>query len=79
MNVDDEVEVGRTLEQTDIATAVFVPNSLIEVLEAVGLPQYMLYAKRGATALCASREALSRVPLRVFQVAVGVDVKRFPV
>ena len=45
------------------------------------LPQYILYAKRGwhpergATAECVSEEALSRVPLHVFQVAMGVNVK----
>ena len=43
MTVDDKVEVGRILAPTDI----FVPDSLTEVLGAVGLPQYTLYAKRG--------------------------------
>ena len=59
MNVDDKVEVGRILEQTD---------SLTEVLGAIGLPQYMLYVRRGwhpergATAEYVSEEALSRGP-----------------
>ena len=43
MNVDDEVEVDRILAQTDI----LVPGSSPELLGAVGLPQYTLYAQRG--------------------------------
>ena len=38
-----KVEVGRILAQNDI----LVPDSLTEVLGAIGLPQYKLYAKRG--------------------------------
>ena len=78
MNVDNEVEVDRILAQTNL----LVPDSLTEVLGAVGLPQYTLYAKRGwhpergATVECGSEEPLSTGPLRVFQVAMGADVKR---
>ena len=79
MNVDDEVEVDRILAQTNL----LVPDSLTEVLGAVGLPQYTLYAKRGwhpergATAECGLEvEALSRGLFRVFHVAMSVNVKR---
>ena len=43
MTVDDEIEVGRILAKTDIP----VPDSFTEVLGAVALPQYTLYAQRG--------------------------------
>ena len=76
MNIDDEV--GRILAQTDI----LVPHSLAKVLAAVGLPHYMLYAKRGwhpergAMAGCGSEETLFRGALHAFLVAKGVDAKR---
>ena len=65
MNVDDQVEVGCILAQTDL----LVSDFLTELLGAVGLPHYTLYAKRGwhpergATTECRSEEALSRGPL----------------
>ena len=78
MNVDNEDKGGCILLQTDI----LVPDSLTEVLGTVGLLQYMLFAKRGwhlkrgTVAECGSEETLYRGPLRVFHVAMGVDVKR---
>ena len=42
MNVDDEVEVDQALLQADI----LVPDSLPQLLGAVGLPQYTLYVQR---------------------------------
>ena len=56
INVDEAVDVVRTLTQTDI----LVPGSLPELLGAVGLSQYTLYEKtgwhreRGAMADCRS-------------------------
>ena len=61
MNVDDKVEAGRILAQT-------------EVLGAVGLPHYTLYAEG-----MASREGSNnqvRIGEDSFHVAIGVDVKR---
>ena len=83
MNID--VEVGRILVQADRYTAVFIPNSLTEVLEAVKLPQYryMLYAKRrwqperGATAEYAPGEAFSRGPPPHLSSGYGDGCKRY--
>ena len=41
MNVNDEVEMARVVVQADI----LVPDSSTELLEVVGLPQYMLYVQ----------------------------------
>ena len=72
MNINDEAEVDRILAQVDI----LVPGSSPELLGAVGLPQFTLYAQRrfgperGATAECGSKETLARGPLCVFHLAV---------
>ena len=72
MNVDNEVKVGRILALTDI----LVPHSLAEVLGAVELPHFTLYAKRGwhpesgATAECDSEENLSRGPVWMLNAAM---------
>ena len=72
MNIDDKAEVDRILAQADI----LVPDSSPELLGAVGLPQFTLYAYRrfhpesGATAECGSKMTLARGPLRVFHVPV---------
>ena len=44
MNVDDKAKVDRILAQDDI----IIPDSSPKLLGAVGLPQFMLYAQRGA-------------------------------
>ena len=78
MNVDDKVEVDCILEQADI----LLPDSSPELFRAVRLSPYMLHVqggwhpKRGAVAECRSKETLSRGPLHVVHVAIGMDVKR---
>ena len=77
MNIDDEVKVDHILAQADK----LVPDSSPELLGAVGLPQFALYAqkrwhpKRGVTAECGSEGTLSRGLLHVFHVALRVDAK----
>ena len=76
MNVNNEAEVDCILVQADI----LVPESSPELLGAVGLPQFTLYAQggwhpaKGAMAECGSKGTLARGPLHVFYVAMGVDV-----
>ena len=43
MNIDDKAEGDRILAQADI----LVQDSSSELLGAVGLPEFMLYARRG--------------------------------
>ena len=73
MNVDNKAKVHCILVQADK----LVQDSSPELLGAVGLPQFTLYAqrgfhlKRGAMAECGSKETLARgPPTRVFRVAV---------
>ena len=78
MNVDSETEVNCILPQADI----LVPDSSPELLGAVGLPQYTLYVQkgwhleRGAMAKWGLDETLSKGPLHVLYMAMGIDVKR---
>ena len=74
MNIDDKVKVDRILAQADI----LVPDSSPELLGAVGLSQYTLYAQRGWHSerglIMAERqlEETFHKSLCVFLVAMGV-------
>ena len=64
MNADDEAKVDCIQAQADK----LIQDSSPELLGAVGLPQFMLYAqrgfhlKRGAMAECGLKETLARGP-----------------
>ena len=76
MNVDDEAKVDCILAQADILADILVPDSSPELLGAVRLPQFMLYAYRrfhpesGALPSADQKGTLARGPLRVFHVPV---------
>ena len=81
MNVDNEVDVGRFLAQIVIQLYSYhilnrgIGSCWTSILYAV-CEEGMAPRERGPTAECVSEEALPRIPLHVFQVAMCVDVKR---